>query len=662
VLNALDGFNLQPRVSIPFDGPIDPSSVTSETLFLVSLGRVLDHGLGGGEVIGINETVWDPETNTLYVKADQTLDQDGSYAIVVTRELRDALGARIHASQRFREFREELAHSPDPIVREYRRELLRALGVVERVGVPESRVAALSVFTTQSVSAVLEKIRDQIKAQSPSAASFLLGPNGERTVFALDTMEAITQIRHIGQDASGPRFAPPNDLPISSLRIIPGAVGRVAFGKYVSGDYETPEKYIPPVGTRSGIPHVQGISELYFTLILPSGTPPPGGWPVVVFGHGRTNSKNVALNFGAIMAEHGLATIAINVVGHGGGPLSTLTVRQTGGEALTLSAGGRGVDLNGDGTIDADEGFDAAPPRTIIANRDGIRQTVADSMQLVQVIEAGIDVDGNGVLTLDPTRIYYCGQSLGGIYGTLLTAVDPSIRAAGLNVPGGSRITQHRLSIGNRPNVGLWLDSRIPSLVNPPGLEAVDGVPVLPPFFNENMPLRNQAPVINDVVGALAIQEAFDNAEVVAQSANPVAYASLLRKTPLPGLVIRPVIFQFAKGDQTAPNPTNTAILRAGDLADRATFFRNDFAFAEDPTVPKDPHGFLIAGITNPSLVRFAAFGGQEQIAQFFSSDGQDVIHPEPKRFFEVPIELPLPEDLAYIPPGQSGPSSIRKK
>src|SRR4051812_39746459 len=33
-LNKLDGFNVQPRVSIPFSGAIDPSTVTSETVFL----------------------------------------------------------------------------------------------------------------------------------------------------------------------------------------------------------------------------------------------------------------------------------------------------------------------------------------------------------------------------------------------------------------------------------------------------------------------------------------------------------------------------------------------------------------------------------------------------------------------------------------------------
>src|SRR5262245_63602936 len=38
VINTLDGFNVDPRLSIPFDGAIDPSTVSSETIFLVCLG------------------------------------------------------------------------------------------------------------------------------------------------------------------------------------------------------------------------------------------------------------------------------------------------------------------------------------------------------------------------------------------------------------------------------------------------------------------------------------------------------------------------------------------------------------------------------------------------------------------------------------------------
>jgi len=154
--------------------------------------------------------------------------------------------------------------------------------------------------------------------------------------------------------------------------------------------------------------------------------------------------------------------------------------------------------------------------------------------------------------------------------------------------------------------------------------------------------------VINTVAGATAIQELFDNFNWVGQSGYSAAYAPHLRKAPLAGVPAKAVIFQFAKGDESAPNPTNSALLRAGDLADRATFYRNDLAYADDPAVPKNPHAFMIS-INVPALMAIA-MGAQEQIATFFASDGKEIIHPEPAKYFEVPIQRPLPEDLNYIP------------
>jgi hypothetical protein len=98
----------------------------------------------------------------------------------------------------------------------------------------------------------------------------------------------------------------------------------------------------------------------------------------------------------------------------------TVTYRLTDGTSAstTFPAGGLGIDQNGDGTIDADEGFSArvstaTVPTTILFVTDGIRQTGADQIQLVRVIQAGIDVDGDGTRTLDPARIYAVGNSLG---------------------------------------------------------------------------------------------------------------------------------------------------------------------------------------------------------------------------------------------------------
>ena len=62
-------------------------------------------------------------------------------------------------------------------------------------------------------------------------------------------------------------------------------------------------------------------------------------------------------------------------------------------------------------------------------------------MQLTREIEVGMDVDGDGVSDLNADRIYYSGQSFGGIYGTMFIAVEPSIKAGVPNVPHASVAT-----------------------------------------------------------------------------------------------------------------------------------------------------------------------------------------------------------------------------
>ena len=184
-------------------------------------------------------------------------------------------------------------------------------------------------------------------------------------------------------------------------------------GSIASPDYETPEKFIPPVGTRLGVPAVQGEHEIFFNLFLPSSPTPSAGWPVVIYGHGGTESKQGgAFLVASSLAARGLATLAINMVGDGRGAAGTLTVSTSSGP-VTFPAGGRGVDLNNDGAIGSTEGLNARPPRGIIRNRDGFRQTVVDLMQLMRVIEAGVDIDGDGVTDLDP-RASIIPEYLGG--------------------------------------------------------------------------------------------------------------------------------------------------------------------------------------------------------------------------------------------------------
>jgi hypothetical protein len=613
VLNQLDGFNIQPRISIPLSGEINLSTVSKATVFLVGPDE---------HVIGPNQLVWEHAADTLYVESDEQLDQSTTYLLVVTRGVHGTDGEPLDATT----FRHDLNYgqTKDPAVKAYRKALLKALPLAKAGGADPSDVAAASLFTTQSITPISQKIRSQLQGGD---ANFVLGTGGQRTVFPFSSVASVTWQRQV-------RTAPPNQFTTGGLFLpLLAGVGTIAFGSYSSPDYETAAKIIPAVGTATGTPVPQGTNTVQFSLFLPAGARPAGGWPVAILGHGFTDWKNGAPPVVAgRLALNGIASIAINVVGHGGGPLGTYTVSRTGSlPPVTLPLGGRGIDQNGDGAIDSTEGVGAVAPFTLIGNRDGLRQTTIDLMQLVKLLEGGVDVDGDGTDDLSASRLYYAGQSFGGIYGTQLMGLEPDLHAGVLNVPGGPIIEIARLSPSFRILVGLSLLSRTPSLYN--------AVPD-PGFmnFHENIPLRGKPPV-TATPDETAIQQLIDRSEWAQQAGNPAAYAPH---------VTAPVIYQFARGDKTVPNPTTSAILRACGCADRATLYRNDLAFLLNPAVGTNPHTFL-TNVGNSAGASFA-FAAQQQIATFFATDGAVTIDPDAGgSIFETPTSM-VPEDLAFIP------------
>jgi hypothetical protein len=638
VLNQLDGFSAQTRLEIPFNGGIDPNSVNSSNLFFISLGDQVPGGDPGGERIGVNQVVWDPASLTLFVESDQLLEQHTRYIALVTNGIRDSLGNPIIPAVGFTKFLGQ-QQEPGSQLAVYDAELQAALDSGAVRPVPRASIAAATVFTTQSVTSFLEKVRDQIKKATPAPADFLLGTMGERTVFAKSTVSSIVFNE---QDTAAPTFSQHNLL-IPLLDLVPSSVGTIAYGKYRSPDYEIAPAVLPDLPTRSGMPQAQQMADMYFTLFLPASPKPATGWPVAIYSSHLKDPG--AILVASIMAAHGIATISINAVGDGGGPLGNLVVT-AGNRSVTLPEGGRTVDVNGDGIFDSQENCVATAPRTLLLIRDCRRQMTVDLMQLVRVIQVGVDVDGDGIADLDPSRIYSFGTSFGGTASVMFLAVEPDIHAGVPVVFGGHSVDQVRLTdhFPGGGGFGAMLYARTPPLLNlgPPDL--VNGI--FP--FNDNLPLRNQPPVVNTVAGAIEIQELVARMRWVSMSGDPAGYAPYLRREPLAGSSPKSVIMQFAKGDVSQPNPVSTATLRAGQLADRTTYFRHDLVCAANPNFCGDPHNYL--NHLGP-IGHTWAMQAQTQIAIFLASDGQMVIDPDgPGPLFEVPIVGPLPEDLNYEP------------
>ncbi len=649
VINSLDGFNVEPRITIPFTTPIDLSTVSNDTVFLTRVA--VKAAAGAPQRVGLNQLQWDEISLTLIGAPDEILAQHAMYLLVVTDGIKGENGDLID-SERFWKDLERTRND------ESHRAYIAALKAAVRTqGFQKSHIVAASLFTTQSVTVGLEKMRDLVRRGNPKPIDFKIGVevgspgSGQskrlvQAVFSADAMKRMVFHRQTGTgSAAGPQFED-SDVPIGLLELTPGAVHKVAFGRFASPDFETPGGYIPAAPTRTGAPSPVRRAQLVVEIFFPAGRKPKAGWPVAIFGHGLGDSIfGGPWAIASQLAAQGIATAAINSVGQGGGERGSIDVIDRKSHVVTVSAGGRGIDQDNDGQIGAFEGLYAMQPRSIVSGRDGKRQTIVDMMQLAREIQVGVDIGGNGGRDLDPARIYYVGHSQGAILGTTLLALDPSIRAGVLVAAGGPNVDIYRLGT-LRQILGKDLGNRIPSLLNP----AVPEDPAKPSHsFVDNIPLRNQPITTSAVPGAMAIQQVIENMRWVAQLVDPVAFAPYLRAAPLPGNAAKRVLLIVAKGDRTVPNPTSTAIIRNGNLADCTTLYRADLAYAANPTVmPNNPHDFFD---DVDSAEKPFALAAQRQIAVFLKTDGKSIVHSEgDSPIFETPIVGPLPEGVDFFP------------
>ena len=445
VINQLDGFNVQPRIVIPFSGAIDLASVSRQSVYLLEVGS--------SRRIALNQLQWHEPSNTLVGAPDELLRQHRRYLLIITDDVLDRSGTRLQPAPFWAANGAAGLTASD---RRYTRALREELG---RAGLHREHVAAASLFTTQSVTADLEKIQAQIRQATPSAIDFRIGvdpmkssqPGGSSVpaLFEIESTATITWHRQTGTDAGAQPLFTDEKVPVGWLALAPGSIAKIAFGRFFSPDYRSagpnaipiyPNPQRPADSAASRAPDGRDLHTL--------GPRPSRGWPVALMGHGITSSMyEDAWAIAPQLAAVGIATAAIHYAGHGGGERGTLEVVSRDGRVVLVSSGGRGIDQDGDGRISPLEGLYAVSPQAIVFGRDGTRQTVIDLMQLVREIQVGVDMDGDGHNDLDATRISYVGQSGGAVYGTVLLAIEPSIGVGALNVGGGPGVDIYRLGV-----------------------------------------------------------------------------------------------------------------------------------------------------------------------------------------------------------------------
>jgi hypothetical protein len=641
MLNNLDGFDLQPRVTVPLNGAVKLSSVDDSNFYITDTSGVF--------VSGLRQLVFDPASNTLSGISDRFLTEDTAFRVVVTSGIQDSSGSPISACSGVctvpfttRTASGELVNirkSMDLPVSDPNN-AYRLANFPNAATDTTGRRAAFSANTVFQASMVLPSVSSQIPAQAGIVRNDQVSTNSATPLSS---------------------SAVPNLIP-------PGAAGYYAFGSFVSpryqfasanGQQDNPytgdghtDGEIPPVPTKQTAAPL-GADRLGIIVVTPDPAKFAPPWPVAVYGPGFTRSKYDIFVTADYNASLGIATMSTDPSGHGYGPNSTTTVNQVGGTSTTFKSYGRGRDLNGDGVIGSglndgvgptahqQSGGGFLPSRKPIEGlSSGLIQTVVDDMALARSVQAGMDIPGVGTNLFAGKPIMYYGLSFGGIYGTMLMGTDPVFHQGLLNVPGGPIVDIARLS-SFRGDLSNTLKYAKPNLLNGgPGLNG----------FTEDLPLRNDPPEVITHAGAQQIQELFGVTNWYDRTGSPETFAPRIRLRPDPAWANTPknVAFQTAYGDGTVPNPTAGTLYRAGQLFDLVVYYRND----KTPTYASDPHGWL----ADPTLA--GRTSGEEQLA-FFLATGT-VFNTNPT-WLEVPIANPNNLECLHYPDPQTGMAQTRQ-
>ncbi len=642
-LNKLDGFDLQPRVVVPFTGAIRLSSV-SDADFFISSDR-------GAFVSGLRQLTFDPVTHTLAGISDRFLREGTHYRIHVTNGIQDSAGRHISACRRGCVVGFTTRTASGELV-----------GIRRSMDLPlsdRSNAYALAGFPGASTSTESRKLTF---TQNGTNDVFLAATVGPSLANPLNGIVRNDQVKaNPGASGAFKSSAVPNLIP-------PATTGYYAFGSFLSPRYQfasatgqqdhpygvgdgATDGEIPPVPTRR-TPRPLGGDRLGAVAVTPNPALFPPPWPAAIYGPGFTRSHYDLFVTADYNAARGIVTLATDPAGHGFGAKSTTTVTSNGTPTTFLSYG-RGRDLDGDGAIGdglndgvgptghVQAGGGELPSRKPIDGlQSGLVQTVVDNMALGRSLKAGLDIPGVGTNLVDPSRIMYYGLSFGGIYGTMLMGTDPLFHQGLLNVPGGPIVDIARLSSFRRDLAATIGRSR-PSLLNGgPGLGG----------FTEDLPLRNEPSMVITHPGAAALQELFGSSNWYERTGSPETFAPRIRLRPDPAWAANPknVVFQTAYGDGTVPNPTAGTLYRAGGLFDRVVYYRND----KTPTYDSDPHGWL----ADPTLA--GRTSGEQQLALFLST-GQ-LVNANPA-WLETTIGDPNNLECLHYPDPQSGQPQARQ-
>jgi dienelactone hydrolase len=428
-LGELDGFALSGSQLFELTAPVNPATISERSVQLYQLGT------GDPVLVPATVELLADRTHLVVTPKAGRLPEKTTFAVVVTDEVQDATGRRPVVMPIGHFLR---AHAPvlvdgksqiraiddhDAVKLERARaQLAPALDALGR-----DHVLAAWPFTTMSVTEPLVELRERARtfAVSPHPAS-------------------VTK-----------------QTPTQALGEFPFGIGSILYvGAVYHGTIETPNFLDPKLRSWRG-DGGHRVEDVRFTLTLPKGnsTAPV---PVVMFGHGLVTERRFVLAVGDALAAKGFAAIAIDFPYHGsrtycakGGPISvvdpldgSLASLNPCASGTTCNDEGRCVDALGNGNRLATWGVIDMPVASgavfleiehIANSKDHFQQALVDLGALDRSLRQGDWLTAIG-RPIDTSRIYYAGQSLGGIMGAIFLGTNPDVKRAVLNVPGANLV------------------------------------------------------------------------------------------------------------------------------------------------------------------------------------------------------------------------------
>jgi hypothetical protein len=416
-------------------------------------------------------TFYERETNTLILRPLLPLNERTTYAVVVTRRLKDAQGRPVG--------------SPFPYINHTaQNEDLRRLAEVLPSPLSLEDVAFAFSFTTQTTQSAMKAVREGLYdrgAQAHLGQNYPAVIDGLETLRTPDSFPYVKNVHILHAEEITEAFKLLAALFFSAeegsvfLDMLLESQRYVDF--HVLGTFTSPQLFMrqdaqgKPLGLNDQswppdldrVPAAARAETVVFHLVVPRkevsvrGQGKPA--PVTLIAHGYRTNRAEILTFGPLLARHGMASIIIDAPSHG---LELNKMEMTMIEGLAKYMGlasfqqaflkDRTIDQNGDGIRDSGTDYWTA---YAFHTRDMVRQTALDYLQLIRILRtfdgsqrwafdvngdgrpglAG-DFDGDGQVDVG-APFTLAGGSLGGFTSMVVGSLEPQIRAVAPIATGG---------------------------------------------------------------------------------------------------------------------------------------------------------------------------------------------------------------------------------